>query len=108
MKLTSYLSEHYREEFTVNKAARLVNISAGYLSFLFKKQTGKTLIEYLNDVRVSRAAEYLVNSGMSVAEIAEEVGYENINYFGRLFKEITGLCPKQYRRLHRESFTGSA
>ncbi|MDC7234581.1 MAG: helix-turn-helix transcriptional regulator [Spirochaetales bacterium] len=72
-------------------------ISPSYLSKLFRQFTGKTFIEYLTNLRVSKACELLKTSDRKLFEIAELVGYSDSRYFSSLFKKHTGLTPSQYR-----------
>lgn len=95
--LLDYVVAHYTEEITMKSAARMVNMSEGYLGQLFKKQTGKSLSEYVTELRIEKAAELLRTTDLPAYAIAEQVGYDNFNYFGRLFKKVTGVNPTVYR-----------
>ena len=81
--------------------AAMCYISPSYLSNLFKRETGTTLIDYINTQRTQRAAHLLVDTKQSVAAIAAQVGILDVNYFARLFKKSLGQTPTQYRRSHR-------
>lgn len=96
-RLLDYMKEHYAEDLSLKKAAEMVRISESYLSFVFKKETGIGFTDYLNTLRADKAAHYLVNTDMPAYQIALEVGYENVNYFGRIFKKIKGVSPQKYR-----------
>lgn len=96
-RLLDYMKEHYAEDLSLKKAAEMIRISESYLSFVFKKETGIGFTDYLNTLRADKAAHYLVNTDMPAYQIALEVGYENINYFGRIFKKIKGVSPQKYR-----------
>lgn len=98
--LVRLIEENYASPLSLKQAAQRLNISEGYLSYLFKKETGTGFTEYVNLVRVDRAAELLRSTDLPSYSVAERVGYDNINYFGRLFKKIKGISPKQYRSLH--------
>ncbi|MCS7464791.1 response regulator [Paenibacillus doosanensis] len=96
-KLIQYMKEHYMQDLSLKQAAEMVNMNESYLSYLFKKETQTGFTEYLNRLRLDKAAQYLAETSLPSYLIAEKVGYANINYFGRIFKKITGLSPQQYR-----------
>lgn len=105
--------EYYEQDETVVKVLRYIedNYKNGSLSNLcetlycdiyslsreIKKKTGKTYTELVQDKRLSQACYYLKNSNMTIEDIAYSVGYENISYFYRIFKNTYGLSPKKYR-----------
>ncbi|MFR6333109.1 MAG: helix-turn-helix domain-containing protein [Eisenbergiella sp.] len=74
---------------------RIVNTS--YLSRIFREETGNTIIHTINEKKLSRAREYLVQTDMKIYEIAEILGFENVTYFSHFFKKHTGLSPKDYK-----------
>lgn len=100
-RLLEYMKENYMKDISLKTAADLINMSESYLSFIFKKETGTGFTDYLNSLRVDKAAHHLVNSQLPIYEIALEVGYENINYFGRIFKKIKGVSPQKYRTQYK-------
>lgn len=93
-----YIDSHYAEDITVEDAARVCMLSQSYFSYLFKNITMKTFIEYLNGLRISKAMEYLRNSNDRVLDICYKVGFNNVNHFNRLFRQVTNLSPLQYRK----------
>ncbi|NOV00723.1 response regulator [Paenibacillus planticolens] len=104
-QLILYMKTNYKEDISLRHAAEMVRMSENYLSFLFKKETQVGFSEYLNQIRVGKAAELLLESKLPVYAIAERVGYENFNYFGRIFKKTMGVSPQQYRSKFQSSFT---
>ncbi len=72
-----------------------------YLSEVFKEYTGKNFIEYLTNIRLQKACEYLTKHDMPINKIAELVGYENERYFCTVFKKVFNFTPKEYRKKHR-------
>lgn len=99
--LIDYLHRHYQEDISLESAAERLNMSAGYMSKLFKDQTGLNFSDYLNNLRIDKAKELLRTSDCKIQEVAERVGYINVNSFIRMFKKTTGLPPGEFRRMHR-------
>ena len=74
-------------------------LSESYMCHMFKKASGKTIIGYINDLRIEKASLLLENTSESISCIAMEVGFDDVNYFDRVFKKQTGLSPKNYRAM---------
>ncbi|PYI54364.1 helix-turn-helix domain-containing protein [Paenibacillus flagellatus] len=96
-----YLHRHYHEDISLETAADRLNMSAGYMSKLFKEQTGMNFSDYLNDLRMEKAKELLRDTDLKIQHIAEKVGYYNVNSFIRMFKKTIGVPPGEFRRMHR-------
>lgn len=76
-------------------------MSPNYFSSVFKKELDQSAVNYITEVRMEKAREYLKDTDLSVIEIAENVGYEDSQYFFRVFKKTTGVTPLQYRQQYR-------
>ncbi len=85
------------DDLSLNAIAKLNNVSPNYFSAVFKKETGKTLTEYVNSKRVSFAKYLLKNTNLQVQTVAQHCGVLDFHYFCRMFKKNTGLTPSQYR-----------
>lgn len=96
-----YVYGHYREKIYLNDIADSLGISSSYLSRLFKKETGTSLQDFINNVRVERAANLLIYSDVTLSGIAEYVNFPSQSYFGRIFKQKMQISPKLYRELHK-------
>ncbi|NLX77285.1 MAG: AraC family transcriptional regulator [Clostridiaceae bacterium] len=96
-----YLMENYMKKLTLKQVADEFFITASHLSRTFRKTTGFTIIEYLNSVRIKEARKLLKETGKSVMEIAELTGFESQTHFGRVFRQMTGVSPLQYRKQPR-------
>ena len=77
--------------------ANISNLTPQSFCRLFKKRTGKSFVEYLNEVRISAACRYLLDTDSAVSEIAYNCGYKTVSNFNKLFKNISGSSPKAYR-----------
>lgn len=101
--VVSYLDEHYTEDITLDRLSEISNYNSSYLSRRFKQVVGVGISEYIHKIRVNRACIYLRESNKSFMEIAFTVGYENENYFRRVFKRIVGKNPQDYKKALREN-----
>lgn len=96
-----HIHDDFAEDLSINAFSRLVNISSFHFCRLFKELTGKTFSEYVNEVRISKAEEMLAESDLSISEIAINSGFNDINYFSRVFKQYRKIPPKEYRKIFR-------
>lgn len=102
LEAMAYISKHYNEpDISVGTVAQSLNISEGYLSHTFKKETDYTLLNYLTRYRIHKAMELLKDCRVKVYEVAEQVGYRDIAYFSATFKKYTGLSPSEYQLISR-------
>jgi two-component system, response regulator YesN len=92
-----YISEHYKENITLNDVADYIELNASYFSNLFKLEVGTNFSDYLLEVRMQMARTLLRNPTIKVYEIGCMVGYEDAVSFGRAFKKKVGMSPKEYR-----------
>ena len=79
-------------------AIELQNINASYLSALFKKETGVTLTEYINQKRMKQAARLLTSTKLQIQTISQYCGISDVNYFSKLFKKYAGKTPNEFRK----------
>ena len=92
-----YIRQHYSENITLNFLAEQFFLHPNYLSRLFKEKTGKNFVEYLTEVRMEKVKELLRTSDCKIIEICAMAGYDNPRYFSKVFKQYTGMTPKEYR-----------
>ncbi|WP_420768626.1 response regulator [Parageobacillus thermoglucosidasius] len=97
-KAKDYIDEHYHHPLTLEEVAEYVGISPCYFSKLFKDRFGMTFIDYVTDVRIARAKKEMADPNKSLKEICFLVGYNDPNYFSRVFKKHTGMSPSEYRK----------
>ncbi|WP_338788117.1 response regulator [Metabacillus sp. FJAT-53654] len=93
-----FIHAHYQESFSLEDVAAYVDLTPTYFTKLFKEQTKLTFIDYVTAYRIEKAKELLLQTKLSLKEIAYEVGYKDPNYFSRVFKKWTNRTPKQYRK----------
>ena len=96
-KVSQFIEERLRENWTVKQLAEQFNLNASYLSVLFKKETGRTISEFVQITRIKRAKELLQDPNVKVYEVADQVGIQTTAYFTYLFKKLVGSTPQEYR-----------
>ncbi len=101
-KCLALIENEYMCDISLGYAAEKLYISPSYLSRLFKKETGKTFIDYLKEYRLKKACDLLKHTNMRITEIAKTVGYDSYSYFNTLFSRFYGLTPAQYRERSAE------
>jgi len=97
-KIIEYINNHYNQPINLYDLSKMVYLSPSYLSYLFKKQMGMGFKEYLNGVRIKKAKQLILESNLSLSEIAKMVGMEDPNYFSRLFKKYFLVSPQKLRK----------
>lgn len=97
-----YIEKHYTHKITTQELADLIHISPYYLCRLFKEVIGQTATDYINHFRLNKAAKYLRSSSLNITEVALQCGFDNINYFSRLFKAQYYLSPTAFRNLYKK------
>lgn len=96
-KAVDFLHAHYHEQISLNEVAEHAFVSTYYISRMFKRETGKNFVDYLNDIRIEKAKELLKDVSLKNYEVAEKVGIPDAHYFSRLFKKHVGLTPTEFR-----------
>lgn len=91
-----YIEKHYNEEITLNEMADLVNLSPQHFSKIFKEATNLNYVECVTNIRMSKAKEFMNNTDKTIKEICYLVGYQDPNYFSRIFKKYVGVTPSEY------------
>ena len=89
------------QNLSLSTLADALRISAGYLSTLFRQETGKTITEFVNEKRMEHAAHLLRDSTLQVQTVAQYCGISDVNYFSKLFKRHHGATPREYRQQHK-------
>jgi two-component system response regulator YesN len=92
-----YMVQHYDEPLSLTSVAQEVHVTPNYLSKVFREETGKNFIEWLNKYRIEKAKKCLLNIGMKTYEVAKMVGFNNYKHFSYNFKKYTGVSPLEFR-----------
>ena len=98
-----YIQEHFAENLTVNVLVEHYGMSPNYFSSMFKKEMSRSAVNYITELRINQARELLYHSELSVVDISKKVGYEDSQYFFRVFKKYLGMTPLQYREESRKN-----
>lgn len=96
-KAINYMDGKYNEEITLSDIAAYLNINKSYFCSIFKKETGKTFTQYLNEVRIEKSKHMLREDHASILDIALAVGFNNQNYFNIMFKKYTQSTPLEFK-----------
>lgn len=97
-QITQYIEENYHDEdLNVSKIGEHFDMTPAYISRLFKEETGESLLDYINETRLKKAKELLLQNDLTVERVGQMVGYSNSNTFIRIFKKYEGITPGKYR-----------
>ena len=96
-----YAEQNYKNDIRLSDIAKELNFSLTYVSITFKRECGMTFCDYLKKIRLERACRYLRTTDMTVAEIAELVGYADAAFFFKIFKKELGVTPGAYRKIQK-------
>jgi len=102
-KVEQYVSEHYREDIRLEDLAALVGMAPSAFSRFFRQRTGRTVVDYIIDIRLGNAARLLVDTTQNVSEICYSCGFNNLSNFNRVFKAKRGYTPRDFRTLFKKT-----
>lgn len=94
-----YLDQNYMEDLTLKKVADVLHVNSVYLGSIFKKNLNQSFAKCLNNYRIAKAIALITTTNQDINEISNKVGYNNSNYFFRVFKDQTSMSPTEYRRM---------
>ena len=97
-KVCTYINKNYKKPLRLEDVATIANMSSTAFSRFFKKSTGKTFVNYVNELRIGWACKLLIETEMTIAEICYEVGFNNLSNFNRRFYERHKMSPRRYRQ----------
>lgn len=99
LKIMHYLHSNFQEKITLEDIGKLTFFSPNYCENIFKRETGRSVIDYLLEIRITQAKRMLTEGAYSLGDVSEAVGFDDYNYFSRVFKKRTGYTPNEYRKL---------
>lgn len=95
-----YMRDNHKDPITVEEVADHVQLSYSYFSTLFRNETGETVKDYLKRIRVDSAKKMLKETTMNLQQVADSVGYSDAKHFSKVFRKVTGISFKDYKRLY--------
>jgi AraC-like DNA-binding protein len=104
-RAVDYIFAHYARELPLEEVAEHLGMKPTYFSRVFKQATGRTFIEFVNRLRISKSCELLADGDKAVTDVCFESGFNNISNFNRRFQQLKGMTPSHYRRLAVQRLT---
>ena len=102
ISIIKYINEHISEPLSLDKISKKVNLTKEYTSHIFKKETGRTLTDYINERKLFISKEMILGTNYPLTHISDRLGYENYSYFSKVFKNRFGISPRALRRAKPE------
>ncbi|WJH37507.1 AraC family transcriptional regulator [Paenibacillus sp. CC-CFT747] len=100
-RVCEFIELHHARPLSLAQVSQMCGMSTSSFTSKFKQAIGKTFIEYRNEVRIRVAKELLLHSDDNLLSIAHEVGFDDLSFFNKLFKQVLGVSPGKYRQLQR-------
>lgn len=97
-QIDRYIAENYQKKITLDDIAEKLHVNSSYLSRVYKLRSGKNLFDAIINLRIEAAKDYLLHTELRTYEVSQLVGVEDASYFSKMFKKITGLTPKDFRK----------
>ncbi len=101
MRSLAYIKENYERDISVKDVAKGSGYSESYFGYYFKKVHGISINGYIVELRLQKGAQLLEKTSLSIAAIAEKIGFADANYFSLVFKKKYGAAPREYRKVHK-------
>lgn len=102
-KVKKYIDSHVMQQIRLGDVASLAGMNPSSFSSFFKMHTGRTLSDYIIDIKLGKATRLLVDSNRNIAEICYECGFNNLSNFNRIFKSKRGYTPREFRALYKKN-----
>jgi transcriptional regulator GlxA family with amidase domain len=100
--VASYIKENYMKDVTLDQLSRMACINRFKFCRAFKKKFGKSFVSYTNKLRIDKADDLLRDTDLNIIDIAYLVGFQSVVHFGRIFKRIHGIAPREYRAILKQ------
>ncbi|MEZ0487177.1 AraC family transcriptional regulator [Fibrella aquatica] len=101
-RVLEFVLKNFRKEIRIEQIASVAGMAPAAFCRYFRKRTGKSFVEYLNELRISHARKLLTQADLSVGQVGFECGFNNISHFHRQFKQQTGTTPMRYQAIYRD------
>lgn len=101
-KIHEYVFAHFKDDILHTELARLVGLSRSALSHFFRRATGRTLTDFIIEVRIGHACQLLISTTLNVSEVAFACGFESLSHFNNTFRRSKGMNPTQFRTQRRD------
>jgi len=98
IKAQKYIHENYHNQISLSDVANALSCSEAWAARIFRQVVGMTVVQYITKIRMEKACELLSETSLRITDIAMKTGYSGMVHFGRMFKEETGMTPKEYRK----------
>lgn len=95
-KMKKFIRDHYAENITLTEIGAHVFLTPDYVAKIFRKETGGSLKQYLSDYRIEQAKKLLMSADKQIGDVAQQVGFDSFSYFSTVFKQTTGLTPRDF------------
>ncbi len=102
-KAIDYIGENLSEDISLDEVVDYLKLNKTYFCKLFKQNTDRTFSQYVNELRIEKSKDLLLGTNLSILDIALAIGYNNVNYFHKAFKERLGITPYKYRQVNKVS-----
>jgi len=102
LAVRNYINDHLKDDITLASLAERFHFSAQYLAKRFKEEYNTTIIHYLTQLRMEKASSLLIHTDLSIQDVATESGFEELNYFGKVFRKYYNLSPTSYRKKYKQ------
>ena len=99
IKIIEFIHKNFAQKITLDKIGKAMFFSPGYCDNIFRRETGRSIIDYLIEIRITEAKRLIFEGEISLSAVSEAVGFDDYNYFSRVFKKRTGYTPNEYRKL---------
>ena len=96
--MLGYIDEHLEDEITIENIARSAVISVSECLRCFKTTIGVTPIQYVRQVRIQKAVDLLLNTRLTITDVAMRCGFQEMSYFSKIFRQTHGVTPREFRR----------
>jgi YesN/AraC family two-component response regulator len=98
--VAAYIKHNFHKPIPLDDISDHVKINRCYFCNVFKKETGRTYLQFLKDIRIEKGKELLLNKSLSILEVSLSVGFNNQNYFNAIVKKLTNMTPLEYRSIN--------